>query len=222
MIDCKDELCSRMRRRFPFEDVKSIIKENSIIVAGGAFSKERPHDYDIYPELGFLFTYKENTNCELLTKTKNARTYRTKNGVIIQFCLYKKPTLIHLIKSFDFAHCQIGAIAYLEKKKIEEVTYTDAFIKSKMLNKTWFTGSDYPLSSLIRIQKYIKRGYFEGRSWMWETFKILTNILERGIIDYDDFKDQLDAIDLGLLPEELEEADFEDLMQLLKLLQVKR
>ena len=73
--------------------------------------------------------------------------------------------------------------------------------------KSYFTSSDYPLSSLIRLQKYVERGKFAGKSWIWDAIKILTAIIRRGFEDYEDFKDQLDAVDLGLLPEDFQGAD---------------
>ena len=47
--------------------------------------------------------------------------------------------------------------------------------------------------------KYANRGMFSGRSYIIDILKIMTGILERGYKNYDDFKDQLDAIDLALL-----------------------
>jgi len=221
MDDYIEELRMRIKRRFPFDDVKDIIDNKFIIIAGGSFSKEKPHDFDIYPENNQKFSFRSAADSPLF-QSKNAKTYKTIDGIILQFCDYKKDTINLLVDSFDFAHCQIGAVVSLENKTIGKPYCTQAFIKSKMLETTWFTGSEYPLASLIRMNKYIKRGHFEGRSWMWETFKILTAILKRGVGDYTDFKDQLDAVDLGLLPEEVEKAGFEDLMELFRLLQVKR
>lgn len=72
-----------------------------------------------------------------------------------------------------------------------------------MLQKTFFVGSEYPLSSLIRLVKYAKRGlYPKRRDYTADILRILTAIIERGYSGYEDFKDQLDAIDLGYEGEE--------------------
>ena len=46
---------------------------------------------------------------------------------------------------------------------------------------------------------------------------ILANIIQRGFKDYDDFKDQLDAVDLGLLEEDYKDAK-EDFLKLFEML----
>ena len=61
------------------------------------------------------------------------------------------------------------------------------------------------------------KGYFLGKSYIPAVINILTNIIKRGFNDYDDFKDQLDAVDLGLLEEDYKEAkeDFRELFEIL-------
>ena len=51
---------------------------------------------------------------------------------------------------------------------------------------------------------------------------ILGDIVERGFHDYQDFKDQLDAVDLGLLTEDFKQVDNADLMKLFELLTGKK
>jgi hypothetical protein len=42
----------------------------------------------------------------------------------------------------------------------------------------------------------------------------LAAVVKRGFSGYDDFKDQLDAIDLGLLPDEMSEVESAPLLEL--------
>jgi len=80
---------------------------------------------------------------------------------------------------------------------------SEDFITSAVNKNTFYTGSEYPLSSLMRILKYIKRGEYVGRYYYNDILKIVLDIKKRGYVDYNDFKNQIDAIDLGLL-----EGDF--------------
>ena len=60
---------------------------------------------------------------------------------------------------------------------------------------------------MIRINKYIERGCFSGKSYIPEVIKIMTDIIKRGFSDYSDYLDQLDAVNLGLLPQDLNEIN---------------
>lgn len=143
----------------------------------------------------------------VVSETKNALTIII-NGTPVQFCSYIKSSLIDLIESFDFAHIQIGVRVHNEWNgtyKYSEVKYvqtTCAWEESQLLNTTWYTHSEYPLSSLLRCVKYAQRGNFAGKSWKVSMMDIVKDIVERGYNDYADFKDQLAAIDLALLDED--------------------
>ncbi len=77
-------------------------------------------------------------------------------------------------------------------------------MQAMLLQKTFFVGSEYPLSSLIRLVKYAKRGLYPARrDYLADMLRILTAVVERGYSDYEDFKDQLDAIDLNYEGEEV-------------------
>lgn len=74
-----------------------------------------------------------------------------------------------------------------------------------MLETTFYTEPDlndsYPMSSLIRAFKYKERGNFGDGSYIACVFAILNQFLRRGFDSYDDFKDQLAAVDLAMLNE---------------------
>lgn len=195
-------------------------------IAGNSCNVAVPHDFDIYP-WGHDFDFKgirsriESVGGYVIIETRNALTVNI-NGQVVQFCNYSKPSLIDLIESFDFAHIQIGIavdivwrpgdgeddIGGYECSIIRYVEYTDAWIQSHLLETTWYTGSQYPLSSLIRITKYFQRGcYANKHEYKKDVLNILNDIISRGYKDYEDYKDQLAAIDLLLLePEEKEAA----------------
>jgi hypothetical protein len=215
--DIKVVLEKRIKERLP-KDFVSITGLEHFYLAGNSLNNETPNDLDIYPIKPFVPN--EKINKYIISRTRNAITLKL-NNIIIQICNYFKPSLKDLVESFDFAHVKIGA--ELEKNiynvlDVKEIYISEDWIKAKLLCNTWFTGSDYPLSSLIRTAKYIKRKNFSGKSYIFSFIAILNSIIKRGFTDYIDFKDQLDAIDLGLLPEDFKEMDNMHLLELFNLL----
>jgi hypothetical protein len=133
-------------------------------------------------------------------------------------CNFFHPSLKALVDSFDFAHIQIGAMVDIKCKCVEEIYYTEAYEKAHIIESTAYVHSEYPLSSLIRLVKYAKRDAFAGSSYIYSIITILKDIVERGFNDYEDFKEQLDAVDLGLLPEAFNELDRGVLLDLFEVL----
>ena len=126
-----------------------------------------------------------------------------------------------LLSSFDFAHIQVGIHVEIEWEpgdpedgsgygysNITAVKYTPEWELAHLAQTTWYTGSEYPLSSLLRTTKYFQRGaYAKKHEYKKDILNILNDIISRGYKDYQDYKDQLAAIDLLLLePEEKEAA----------------
>jgi hypothetical protein len=178
-------------------------------IAGGCLTGT-VNDIDIFPA-GTDLESSPFSKLPLLSQTKNAGTF--KHTPTIQFCKYKKQSITELVNSFDFAHIQVGAVVRITKSYadaelptwwyVDSVYYTDAFVEANAGHTTWFTGSDYPLSSLIRLGKYYKRDIMPKSAHMVAVLDCMAAITKRGFKDFADFKDQLDAVDLGLLPEEL-------------------
>jgi hypothetical protein len=67
----------------------------------------------------------------------------------------------------------------------------------------------------MRLTKYAKRDHFPGRAYIPSIINILMDIIRRGFTSYDDFKDQLDAVDLGLVEKDLRGCDLRGLFDLL-------
>jgi len=191
-------------------------------IAGGIFNPKH-NDYDIYPvangKLPSLSTSSidEIEGASAISFTKNADTVSYKDE-IVQFCHYNSKNLKDLVESFDFGHIKVGAEVEMHKAfgtpKVKKIYMSDDYIVAKATNNTFFTGSEYPLGSLIRILKFYKRGEFAGNAHMGAVIATVAAIAKRGFSDYEDFKDQLDAIDLGMLPENLEDVDIPALADL--------
>ena len=168
----------------------------SFYMAGGCFN-DQIRDIDIFGYNGQGLSHK------VIVQTKNATTYATQPWPT-QICNYTKPTLNELLESFDFAHVQVGV--EVRHKVIVAIGWTQAFEDARLTQQTWYTGSAYPLASLFRHDKYKNRGLIKN---IKPRLAILTDIIRRGFEDYEDFKDQLDAVDLGLLPEDYKDAQDE-------------
>ena len=227
----REEIRNRMEQRL--KSVYSAIAiclsydHDGYFVAGNSCNAAAPHDFDIYPNDGHIFNFLEvksrieSVGGYVVCETRNALTVNI-GGKVIQFCNYGKPNLISLIESFDFAHIQIGVAVKIEwrpgnfkddlggygSSTICDVEFTDDWQKAHLLETTWYTGSEYPLSSLIRLSKYLQRGcYAKKHEYKKDVLRILNDIISCGYEDYEDYKDQLAAIDLLLLePEEKEAA----------------
>ncbi|KKN78298.1 hypothetical protein LCGC14_0351570 [marine sediment metagenome] len=208
----REKFRQRLITRFPvaLTKIMSDLSIKGFMIAGGFLIKDS-RDIDIFFDTKADYVKAEklvtsDDNIQVLSKTKNAVTFRVE-GNTVQFCSYVKESLKKLVKSFDYAHCQIGAWCSAENFADPDIYFTDDFIQAMTFQSTYYTGSDYPLSSLIRMFKYKERGLFSGASYIMECIKVFNSVVERGFSDYDDFKDQLDAVDLGLLPDELKEME---------------
>lgn len=231
MKEIKLKIAERMEQR-----LKSIYSAIAIclsynydgyFVAGNSCNAAAPHDFDIYPNDSHSFNFDEiksrikSVDGYVVIETRNALTVNI-SGNVIQFCNYRKPDLISLINSFDFAHIQIGIEVEIEWRPgecedrggyeysiIRKVEFTDAWQQAHLLETTWYTGSEYPLSSLLRTTKYFQRGaYAKKHEYKKDILNIMNDIISRGYENYQDYKDQLAAIDLLLLEPEEKKAAF--------------
>ena len=213
----------RAIKRVPAWWIGKILNTHSFVVAGNSLNRDKPNDFDVYM-VGETFDFEKirhniehsqnlRKKCSIICETKNSMTIKI-DGYVVQFCKYTKNSVMELIKSFDFAHCQVAAEFsccdlsddwdYFENLKVSvsKVYFTEDWVKAKVNESTFYTGSEYPLSSLLRLVKYAQRGMFAGGSYKYEMLKIFRDIINRGYKDYEDYKDQLDSIDLMLLTEE--------------------
>lgn len=197
-------------KSFSKELVKILGVEFPFIIAGNSLNKDIPNDYDLYADENYEFDFVKIKKevPEVLSETKNALTVKIKDTTV-QFCKYKKKNLKALVDSFDFAHIQIGAsFKTVTSGGADSVVFKEVYISekwktAKVLETTFYTkpelDSSYPISSLIRIFKYKERGVFGDGSYIVAIFEILNQILKRGFNSYNDFKDQLSAVDLMVL-----------------------
>lgn len=223
----KERMDTRLKSVYSAIAICLSYKYHGYFVAGNSCNASAPHDFDLYPWYNSKFDFEgiksriESVGGYVIIETRNALTVNI-GGKTIQFCNYWKSDLIGLIESFDFAHIQVGVAVRIEWKpgdfeddrggydysQVQHAEYTDNWQRAHILETTWYTGSDYPLSSLLRTVKYYQRGAYANKyEYKKDIINILNNIISRGYEDYQDYKDQLAAIDLLLLePEEKKAA----------------
>ncbi|MHB1334485.1 MAG: hypothetical protein ACYCXQ_00825 [Candidatus Humimicrobiaceae bacterium] len=182
------------------------VSKQEFLIGGNSLNNpSRKTDIDIFPQskekfdlLTFLF------RDYLIFQTKNASTFSL-DGLKVQICNYTFPILKDLVNSFDYSHIQIGV--RVQNNSVEQVYFTDEYLESRIIGNSDYMGSNYPLSSLIRALKYKEYGELSKGRMIISVLSALADVVERGFVDYPDFKDQLDAVDLGILPEELKEFE---------------
>lgn len=182
--------------------------EITFYIGGGCLVMDKPNDYDIFvqdPEEVYQTHF--NVGYELVYKSKNALTIK-KGKYIIQLCNYWKPTLKELVDSFDFAHIQVGVTignfdenySYYEtsEDRVINVYYTKAYVESLLTGRTRIANTrlEYPMSTVLRTQKYFERGLMSKKNYICQMVYAMSQVCLRGIKNYEDFKDQLEAVDL--------------------------
>jgi predicted transcriptional regulator len=127
--------------------------------------------------------------------TDNAITLSNKVQVIIRF--YGTPEEIH--KNFDFVHAT-GVYDYSQ----DELHISKEIYESVLAKALIYNGSLYPIASLFRIRKFLKRGW---RITAGQMLKIAAQISE------------LDLSNPHVLKEQLIGVDFAYMQQLINLIQ---
>lgn len=221
----KSRLDARLKNLYSAIAILLSYEHENYIIAGNSLNADKPHDIDIYPDDSkFDFAaikkrVKSFDGAYVACETRNALTVNL-SGTVLQFCNYSKPSIQDLIESFDFAHIQVGALVHIcwepgspedgggySYSYVRSVWMTDNYKTAHIIGTTWYTGSDYPLSSLIRCIKYAQRNTYANKfEYKADVLKILGDIINRGYRDYADFKDQLAAVDLLLLEEQESQA----------------
>ena len=201
----QDVLLRRICSRIDVSKVRSITGVKEIAIAGGSLLDAEPHDFDVYAatcgsrlNLNLVKSNAKREGWTYVTETKNALTMKDQQGRTYQFCTFCRPNPQELVAAFDFAHCQVCVSNYGVHGDWKAY-YTDNFLQAMAAQRTFFVSSPYPMGALCRVVKYAKYGYYgqNGRAWIRDVFKILDSFVKRGFKDYDDFKDQVDSVDLG-------------------------
>jgi len=119
--------------------------------------------------------------------TDNAITMTDKVQIIIRF--YGTAEEIH--KNFDFVHCQ-GVYDYATN----ELHLSEATLKSLLSKQLVYSGSLYPIASVLRLRKFIKRGWNISAG---QVLKILHQISKVNWDNPDQLREQLMGVDVAYM-----------------------
>jgi hypothetical protein len=124
--------------------------------------------------------------------TSNAVTLSDKVQLVVRF--YGEPEEIH--KNYDFVHCTSWWESWTG-----DLHLLQPALESLLARELRYIGSLYPLASVIRTRKFIKRG------WTCNAGQYLKMIMQAGDLDLHDLtvlEDQLVGVDLAYFQEILE------------------
>ena len=134
--------------------------------------------------------------------TSNAITLTNDMQLIFRF--FGEPEDIH--KNYDFVHC-----TNYWNSKDKKLTLNQRAIESLLTKDLLYTGSLYPICSMIRLRKFMKRGWIVTAGQM---FKIAFQISKLDLTDYKVLEDQLIGVDVayfGQLLNELKKVEGQDI-----------
>lgn len=189
----KEQIEQHLKEKLTEWTKSAVYEAKDLFICGGCIASmindEEISDYDVYCKsegtAKAVSEYFDTRMDHVLSNTGNAVTFNNKIQLITKFS--GEPEKV--IDKFDFLHTQCyfdGATNELHiSERVENV------IKEKVLV---YTGSSYPVSTLIRIPKYIKRG------WYISPVQHARIILDVSVLDLTDsyiLKDQLMGVDLG-------------------------
>lgn len=129
-----------------------------------------------------------------------------KGNVQLIFRFYGEPE--KLVQEFDFEHCT----GYFHRVSWENVVYKNELVlnedmlMSVLTKELKYRHGKYPVSSLLRLQKYIQRGYTIPTG---ELIKLALDISKLDLSDSQVFSDQLSGVDLQLSADVLKAANNE-------------
>lgn len=220
-----DKALESKASKAPLWEIAFLIGNERFALAGGCLVTDVPNDYDVYPMecgqkkfdrafiKGGLKSLAKTHSCAVLFESTNALTVCV-DGKHIQFCDYvvpsasvpDKPSLVELVRSFDYTHVQVGVSfnprdddGSILTPEVDLIYYTDEYLATLVTKQTEYDGTQYPIGSLIRLRKYDKRGLLPLSRYRRTVLDILADIINRGFLDYNDFKAQLEAVDLRVL-----------------------
>lgn len=116
--------------------------------------------------------------------TSNAITLSNKIQLVIRF--FGSPEEIH--KNYDFVHC-----TNYWYSKTGELVLNQAALESLLSKELHYVGSKYPLCSLIRTRKFIKRGWNINAG---QYLKMAMQLNELNLRDVEILEEQLIGVDI--------------------------
>ena len=195
-------------------DVYDMLKETKCVLAGGAitslFCNREINDFDIYltskESLSQIFAQIYGVSeDEYISEFDLIAKFATKRSMLcvdkyhkqkIQIIHYKiHDSVESIFKSFDFDHV-CGAFDFAT----EEFVLHENFLKSNSQRLMQFNpATDFPITSMMRVQKYKERGYTISKAQM---LRIAFTIANKEYASWEDVKSEISGL-YGIAPEDM-------------------
>ena len=180
-VDCSNS--SRVKLQFQSDKIfyYSVTGEGSLM----AEQDEVHTTKNIYGDISVASDKVEVGSYSPLFFTPNAITLSDQVQLVLRF--YGEASQLH--NNYDYVH----ATNYYDHKE-EKVFTNSAALESLLTKQLRYIGSLYPVTSVIRSKKFIKRGWTITAG---EYFKILFQVSELDLTDPEVLFEQLSGVDVG-------------------------
>lgn len=139
---------------------------------------------DVYDDLNQKAQEEEGgNNYRPVFISTNAITLSDRIQIVLRF--YGEPDEIH--KNYDFVHCT----NYWTSKE-QHLTLRQDALESLLSRELRYVGSKYPLCSIMRLRKFIKRGWTVNAG---QILKMAMQLNELDLTDIPTLEDQLTGVD---------------------------
>lgn len=187
------------------DEVCKLVEANTIITGGSIASMllgEKVNDYDVYftnretvvaAAKYYVDEFKKNppqkSKYRPVFLSSNAITLSNKIQLTIRF--YGAPDEIH--KNYDFVHCTNYWVA-----KTGELVVTKEALEVLITRELRYQGSLYPLCSIIRTRKFLKRDWTINAG---QYLKMCLQVAQLDLTDPRVLEDQLVGVDVAYFAE---------------------
>jgi len=140
----------------------------------------------------------EDTDFRPIFMSTNAITLSGKVQLILRF--FGNPEDIH--ENYDFVHCTNYWTSW-DNNVVLKLEAMEALMAKELI----YVGSKYPICSIFRIRKFLKRNFTIGAG---QILKICLQISELDLTDIEVLQDQLTGVDCAYFTEVLEKLKAKD------------
>ena len=155
------------------------------ISSQGVLGEPEGHELDIDNQEG-LFKHGNNRIAEFTPVFLSSNAISLKGGVQLIFRFYGEPEVVH--KSYDFIH----AMSYWDPKT-NELVMPAKTLEAILTKELVYTGSKFPLASILRAKKFINRGWTINAG---QYLKMVLQLNEMDLFDVNVLKEQLTGVDV--------------------------
>lgn len=169
------------------KNARVVENENNIkiiIQSCGVIEDEIEEDeFYIEPSIDYKEVKEKTSDYRPVYITDNAITLKSDIQIVLRF--YGEPEEIH--KNYDFIHCTCCYSSWNEHLELPQKA-----LESILTKELVYSGSLYPLCSIIRTRKFIKRGWSINAG---QYVKMALQLQDIDLKDFNNFKEQSIGVD---------------------------